>query len=565
MMKRREQYLIGGLLAAFVVWQSSGLISSVLFEPFQTASTKLDELKKTVSGKRDNLLALARAGKLLKEWKAISLPPDPGKPKQPTALNAQRLYLQWLTDLAELNGFEELRVQAGSTSAKGKVSISVVVKIEAEARFEQLTQFLDLFYRTDLLHRVSSLRVSTKVSEGDPQLKISLEAEGIALIDAPSRRTLFPETNLKSPLPEDGTTVDVASSKEFPKAAGFRVKIRNEILKVTTIDGDRWTLERGSERTNPSSHLEGSPVELVRLHSNSSEPTLAEFREMISNNIFVKPSPKYRMKLGPLGEKAFTRGKSIDFTIAAMGFDPLLGKPEFQTTGEVPVGLRLDKSGKLSWKPGSEIAAGKYPVTFEVRHPSAPDGCLTETVTISLRDSKAKPKLVETKPPQAYLNREWIYRPELVSNSATSKFTWKIGEPCPKGMVIDDQSGEIKWTPGDEVAIGETTITLVVNDAESPPQSTSLSLKINVEDDAAQFTRLTGIVEIDTKKRVFLTDQSTDKKTELQEGDRFAISEIRGTIKSVTRKYLIVSVGEQEIRWDIGQSLREAQNKGADY
>jgi hypothetical protein len=563
MMQRREQYLIGAFLGAVLVWQVGGWMLSTVSKPFQEASEKLETLKKSVSNKQDSTLSLIRSAKLLKEWKAASLFPDPGKSKQPTALNAQRLYLEWITDLAELCGFDELKVQAGATTTKGKVYISVVVKLDAEARFEQLVQFLDLFYRTDLMQRISSLRVSTKVFEGDPQLRVSLEAEGLALLDVPSRRTVFPETTLTAQLSEEGTSLQVASAKEFPKEAGFWIKIKNEYLKTTAIHGETWEVERGLERTTIGSHTEGTSVELARLKSNQPR-SLAELREMISNNIFVKPSPNYKMKLGPLGEKSFALGKPVEFLIAATGYDSLLGKPEFAIVGEAPAGLRIDRNGKLTWKVGSNVPIGKYPVTIEVRHPSAPGGSMTETVTIRLRESTASLKLADPTPPKAYLNREWTFQPKLIvpeSLSQTSKFSWKLGDKSPKGVSIDSKTGELKWIPGDDVVPGELTIPLIITDSESPPQTTTLALKLNVEDDAAQFTRLTGIFSVGDKKRALLTDQSTDKKTELTEGDDFAISEFNGKIKSINGKYVVMTCGLKEVRWEVGQSLREAQDR----
>src|SRR4051812_13717131 len=103
-MQSRGQYLFGGLLTALVVWQAGGWVSSAVFGPFETRRGDLTRLQKSVTEKEDKLLMLARANKSLKDWKLISLPPDDNaKSRQPTALNAQRLYIQWLTDLAQLS------------------------------------------------------------------------------------------------------------------------------------------------------------------------------------------------------------------------------------------------------------------------------------------------------------------------------------------------------------------------------------------------------------------------------------------------------------------------------
>lgn len=568
-MQRREQYLLAGLLGFVVLWQGGGWLMSALFDPFETRGAELSRLQKAVTEKEDKMLLLARANKSLREWQAISLPPDDtAKSKQPSVLNAQRLYMQWLTDLSQICGFEGLKVSTGGGEArKGNIYLPVVVKVEAEARYEQLVRFLDLFYRTDLLHRVTSLHVSTKgVSEGDPPLTISLDAEGLALLDCPPRRTLFSHTKLAAQLSDHGTTLQVTDPDEFSKLKDFRIQIKNEFLDVTAVNGADWTVQRGVERTLPGAYPEGTSVELVRLKSGQSEQTLEDFRKLIATNIFVKPAPPYKMKLAPLGEKSFVRGKTTDFTIAALSYDTLLGKPDFFLVGSPPAGFKLDRSGKVTWKPGDDIPAGKYEINIEVRHPSAPQGSLAETIAVRVREPKAPPKLGSTKPPKVFLNREWKYRPELVlSDASPTGFTWKLGDRAPQGISINSQTGELSWIPGDAIPIGELTIPLVVTDSDTLlPQATNLSLKVDVQDDAAQFTRLTGIFAVGDNKRVMLTDQSTDRKTELHEGDAFAISDLSGKIKQIGRKYVIMTLGQRDVRWDVGQSLREAQSNVTD-
>jgi hypothetical protein len=122
-MQPRVKYLLIGLLAIVLFWQVGGWAWSTLAEPFQSSSDRLESLKKSVSTKQQSTLMLIKSTKMLKDWKSSSLPPDPGKSKQPTAVNAQRLYLEWITDLAELCGFEDVKVHAGMTTLKAKVYI----------------------------------------------------------------------------------------------------------------------------------------------------------------------------------------------------------------------------------------------------------------------------------------------------------------------------------------------------------------------------------------------------------------------------------------------------------
>ena len=560
-MQRREQIMLGLLLTVVIGWQGAGWLYEAVFGPFQSRYETLTQLQKSITEKEDQLLALSRAGKTLKAARLSSLPPDAGKSKRPDAINAQRLYLQWLTDMAELCGIEELKVTPDRRFLKGNEYVAVVVRIEADARYEQLVRFLDLFNRTDLLHRITSMHVTTKEFEGDTFLKVQMDAEGIALVDAPSRQTLFPQADLSEDLSEEGTTLQLEGTEDFPKQPGFRVRIKDEFLTVTAIDAEGWTVVRGVDRTLASAHREGALVELMRQKPETSDHSREEFSEMVADNIFAKPAPPYKMKLIVPADKPYVRGKPIEISLAAVGFDASKGKPEFALVGEPLPDLKLEKSGKLTWKPGPEVKADRYPIKIEARHPSAPQGVLSETVTIQLKDAKAVPKLVAKKPPAVLLNSPWKFKPEIASTDSTPpRLTWKLAEPVPSGLSVDSKSGELNWNPGDEVVPGETTVTLVVTDSESPPQSTNLSLTLDIQDDEASFTRLDAIFIVGESRRAFFYDPSKNKKTELKEGDEFAVADLTGKVKQIRRKYLILEMGNQEVRINAGQSLREAQS-----
>lgn len=560
-MQNREKYLAVGLLAFVLLWQGSGWAYSIAFGPFESRALERERLQRLVKDKSDKELTLVKSQKALKELKAISLPPDgSAKSKQPHASRAHDLYSQWLNDLAELCEFDHPVTTPTVENIKDKVYISVTVRLTAEARYEQLVKFLDLFYRTRLLHRITMLNIGTKVFEGDPPLSIVLEAEGVALIDTPPRRTLFPQTKLAEDVTVDGTRIKVENTADFPKNGEFRIQIRNEFLHVKLEAGDYWTVERGQERTPPVAHAKGSTVELVILDPNQPDRTLAEFRQLVSSNIFVKPAPPYHLKVVPPGEKLFTRGKPNDFSISTTGWDTFLGKPKFAVVGEAPAGFKMDAAGRVTWRPTDDVPADKYEIKYEIVHPSAPEGRLIDTLTVRLRDPRPAPKLASAKPVRVFLNRTWKYVPELAGgDSATAGYTWKLGPNVPAGLTINAQSGELNWTPGDTVPMGETTVAVIATDNDTPPQPTTLSLKLEVKDDAAQFTRLTTTFWVGENRRAFLYDQSTSRQTELHEGDAVAVSDVSGTVKQISKRYVIVSLGNSDLRWEVGQSLREAQ------
>lgn len=563
-MQRRQQYLLFGLIAVVVLWQGARIVDSSFLQPIRDKQTELAELEKTVSLKKKDQIELARLKKNLDKWKARSLPPDPVKnaKQRPDALNAQRLYQDWLHDLALLSGFEDLEIRPERLMvSRDNVFVSVNVKIEANAHYEQLCHFLERFYRADILHRVTAMRVQSRESDGDPLLQVTIDAEGLAIVTAPQNRRLFPQTTLEADLAEDATELLVGSTDGFPEKPDFLIRIKNELLRVTAVNGTTWTVERGQDSTTASAYAVGTSIEQMRLNDEVPARSAAEIKQLLASNVFVKPAPpvQYKPRIAPLGEKTLTRGKPIEFSIVALGYDPAKGRPEYSLVAPAVEGSKLDKaSGKFSWSPTADQKAGKYTFKFDVKHPSAAGGRLSESVTVVLREPNTAPKITTKTVPPVFIGRPWKFVPEGTdAETAATKLTWKLGENPPTGMTIDSRTGEIKWTPDESTEAGEKTVQVTVTDDGNPSQSASQSLKLNVQDDAAMFTYLTTIFAVDGKVLAKLYDRSQDKWTELRVGSRFAIADVRGTVSQIEKKQIVFTDGENIHRLQIGQSLRE--------
>ena len=172
-MKRSEKLLLAVFIAALLAWQGSGLVQRILLAPLDQQQAELDALNDAIAKKEDQQLQLMRIEKQLRNRIARSLPPEP--------LTAQRLYQSWLTDLAQDCGLGNLKVFPGRITNNSKDLVGVFVSIQAETRLDQLCLFLDRFYRTDVLHRLTSLSLDSQSSQPNPSLRITLVAEGIYL------------------------------------------------------------------------------------------------------------------------------------------------------------------------------------------------------------------------------------------------------------------------------------------------------------------------------------------------------------------------------------------------
>lgn len=552
-----------GMAVALLLWQRTAIFNWA-FASYIRSYSLISATEKVVAQKQDEVLAIAQAQKKMREWKEHSLPPDEkATPKsKPSAHNGQRLYQEWIARLAELSGWDNVRVTPQNTStSRNNVYLSVPMKVEAEARFSQLCQFLHHFHRTDLVQRVRMLEVKSTESEGDPVLRITIDCEALALIEAPVRKTLFPQTALRATVDDSATSVAFASAKTFPAKPPYLVRIGTEFLRVTAVNGDSATVIRGADGTKRVEHPAGATVEMQPINPQAPAYSEARYREMIASNAFIKPQPPVPYKLKPpaLGEKVLVKGQSLDITVPAVGYDPALGKPQFSLGNAVPEGMKLDgATGKLSWKPALDYPAGKVTVSVTIRHPSADDGIVRGELVIAVKEANKPPTIVADTVPVAVLGRAWKL-PITVKDSETpaEKLMIRIGAGGPEGLTVDAKDMALVWTPTDAALPGDYPITVTVSDDGNPPLTANKIVTIKLEDDRAAFTYLVGVIRKDGQWEAMLTDRLQNKTTVVRVGDAIEISDIRGTVAEIKPRLVVLKQGESLTQVELGEALRE--------
>lgn len=302
-MKRREKILLILFVSAIVLWRGLPVLRAMVLGRLDDDTRRIAALKVARTGIEDKEFKLQIAQRKMSEWLDRSLPPEP--------VESQRLYQEWLNDLAEVAGISNIRVSPEPLqSTSDKTFRSVRVSVKGEATFEQLTYFLHQFYRTDLLHRIQALKVEGPPSPGGP-LKITIMAEGLCLRDAPERDHLFPRTELAESFPKSFDSLTVASSEEFPKKPGFIVRIENteerggggrgagggggqrggEYAIVTKIDGNKWTVKRAVEGSTKAYHAAKSEVELFPVRFEAKDLSLEDRKKALAKHPFVQPVP----------------------------------------------------------------------------------------------------------------------------------------------------------------------------------------------------------------------------------------------------------------------------------
>ncbi|MCA9016779.1 MAG: cadherin repeat domain-containing protein, partial [Planctomycetaceae bacterium] len=257
-MQKREKILAAIFGAVIVIWLGMPVIDRTFIEPVESRKNQLKALNQQIDQKEQKELELLRSAKQLGNWVAHSLPPDEH--------DAQRLYLEWLNDLAELSGMTNLKLSPGRRIREGKTYIAIQVALEGSATYEQLCRFLLHFYQTDLQQNIIGLELDSTGTGKSDQIEVKLTAEGLALTKAKPREQLFPRAKLASTLNFDETKMKTQGTIDFPKETPFRIRIDQEFLTVSEVAGDTWTIVRGADLTVPARYEAGTPVELAPLN-----------------------------------------------------------------------------------------------------------------------------------------------------------------------------------------------------------------------------------------------------------------------------------------------------------
>lgn len=547
-MQKREKILAGGLGGTVVLlflvfpWFESNFI-----EPLTQLSTEEEAAIARKDERFDQQLALRVKEKQLAVWRQQSLPPDP--------LNAQRLYQEWLTDLAQLSGFEQIKVTLDRRVAQGSVYVTIPVTLEGRATLQELAQFLERFESVDLLHRIATCDALSSGSEGNPELQVTITAEGISMNSAPERMRLFPQFELDSELRENQTTLKFpVPPVGFPQETPFRVRLGEEFANVTAIEGETWTLQRGVAKTFAARHSGGSAVELFPLKSER-VPDANAVEALWSMSVFTKPAPltRYDPKLASTTPPPAIRGQRWEWKLNVTSWNPAFGNPVYNLL-EGPEGVRLDeRTGTLSWTVSRDVELGQRSLQIVVWGTASKEGGFTTTLPVRVRDPNRPPVIEQAAPLKFFIGRASQKRiPATDPDGDNRRLKFSL-EGAPNGMTIGESDGVISWTPAQSLEAQSLEVRVTVTDADEFPESVTKTIPISLEEDSARFTYLTTtfkrILKDGTEEwEAYLFDRATNKTMMLRQGEQVTLADFEMTIEKIGDDYVLVKRPEGHFR-----------------
>jgi hypothetical protein len=548
-MQPREK-ILAGLLAAVIgyFFVLRPVIDNWLVVPIQDRNAQIKSLESEVRSREDQEFNLLRATKNLAEWRSQSLPPE--------ALNAQRVYQEWLTDVAEISGWQNIEIALGSRTLRGPYT-GVVVTVEGSATLDEVNAFLQRVAETRLLQRIVGLDLESPSFDGNPRLTVALTAEGLALTDAESRTRLFPTAGLSAEVTPSQSTIKVDRTDGFPEAAPFRIRIDDELLKVTEVGKDGWQVERGAAGSSAAEHSADSDVELIP--TRPVEPIAIKPMYPSVERLFVKARPRsgdlqIADELPPASQ-----GKPWTTDLELQNWNTVNGTPIFKLQPGSPEGMFLDAElGKLSWTPDDDAELGEYDVPVAVYGADETTPLLETRLTVEVRQPNSPPELRISGPVSVWLGRPFTYRITAEDDDLPDdELQFELsGEDIPEGLRISASTGTLIWTPSAELSLEDVELEVTVTDDGSPPESDTATLTLRLRDDVALYTHLVGSIAQGDQRDAWIRDRTTNRLTTLHEGDKVTVADFAGIVETIEPEAIRIRSDGTLYRLGIGENFR---------
>ena len=540
------------LAGALAVVMGFGFIrpDQKIMEPIREAENARRIAAEKLAKASDDMLLVTAAEFNLEQAQFISLPPSP--------TDALRVYQKWITNLAEQCKFSALKISPGRIDQRADRFLTVNVQLDGEISLEGFSRFMFLFDQADVKHRITSLDISSTGTSGSPRMEVTLTAQGMSVTGTAQHADVFPLTQLATELAADQTQLVVKSADSFPQKTPFLVQVGTEMVEVTSIDENQWTMTRAVQGTKAVQHASSEYVQLFPIRYQDNPVTFDDYQNFLASSPFVKPVvPRKRTpKIAGLKDKTIAPGESVSLKVSTTDIDADVGTVTYELEDAVD-GMTLDsETGKFTWETTAETEAKKYSPQIVVRQKNNEDLKLSKSFSITLKLPNDAPTLKVASEAVVIIGQKFELKLSAKDDGDDRKLKFSFEGNVPEGLVLDGSNRKLTWIPAKTFLPRDYDVKVKVTDGGKPAKSVTKSVKLKVQDDQAIYMKLTGSVALDGQPVALFRNLISAENPKLKIGDKLEVSEISATIKEIANRYILIEDAEGIWQIDLGDTIR---------
>ncbi len=182
------------------------------------------------------------------------------------------------------------------------------------------------------------------------------------------------------------------------------------------------------------------------------------------------------------------------------------------------------------------------------------------------------PQFTSSRSQRGYVGQRMSFTPE-VKDPESGRITYRVDTNGLEGLRVDPRSGRIDWTPSE---VGEYELLVYATDDGIPAKEAMQKIYLAVSEppppepvgpppeqprrfDEAKYTFVTGIVEVNGRKQVWLTVRTEGKWLRLYEGDEFTVGALEGKVIRIHTRNVEIEDGGRVYSVRFGQSLYDGE------
>ncbi len=217
--------------------------------------------------------------------------------------------------------------------------------------------------------------------------------------------------------------------------------------------------------------------------------------------------------LAAIGARRVDEGSLLTFTASATDDDLPVNTLTFSLDSGAPTGATINPTtGQFRWTPGEADGPGVYSVTVRVVDDGTPSLDDFETFDITVAEVNQAPVLEAIGNKSADEGSLFTFSVSATdADLPANNLSFSLDSGAPSGATINPSTGQFRWTPGEADGPGVYSVTVRVDDDETPSLNDFQTFDITVNQvNQAPVLEAIGNKSVDEGSLLTFTVSATD-------------------------------------------------------